>query len=219
MDKRKNYYLVIDTETANTLDNPIVFDIGGAVVDKKGEVYETFSFIVDEVFYGMPDLMAKCFYVSKLSDYVIDIMNNKRIVKHWFDIKKHIADVCERWDIKAVMAHNAAFDSRAVNTTQRYITKSAYRFFLPYGVELWDTLKMAQDTICKQKTYCRWCGENGYLKQNGAPRATAEILYRYISGNNDFVESHTGLEDVLIEKEIFAKCMAQHKKMRKNVWE
>ena len=27
-----------------------------------------------------------------------------------------------------------------------------------------------------------------------------------------------GLEDVLIEKEIFAKCMAQHKKMRKDVW-
>ena len=41
----------------------------------------------------------------------------------------------------------------------------------------------------------------------------------YENGNNDFVESHTGLEDVLIEKEIFAKCMAQHKKMRKNVWE
>ena len=60
---------------------------------------------------------------------------------------------------------------------------------------------------------------NGYLKKNGTPRATAEILYKYISGNNDFEESHTGLEDVLIEKEIFAKCMAQHKKMKKNVWE
>jgi hypothetical protein len=52
----------------------------------------------------------------------------------------------------------------------------------------------------------------------GRVRATAEILYRYITLNTDFIEDHTGLEDVLIEKEIFAKCMAQHKKMRKDVW-
>ncbi len=37
-DRRKSYYLTIDTETANNLDNPIVFDIGGAVHDKKGNV-------------------------------------------------------------------------------------------------------------------------------------------------------------------------------------
>jgi hypothetical protein len=51
------------------------------------------------------------------------------------------------------------------------------------------------------------------------PRATAEILYRYISGEDNFIESHTGLEDVMIEKEIFAKCMAQHKPMRKKLFE
>lgn len=42
----------------------------------------------------------------------------------------------------------------------------------------------------------------------------AEVIYKYISGNNDFIESHTGLEDVMIEKEIFAKCCRQHKKMK-----
>ena len=74
---------------------------------------------------------------------------------------------------------------------------------------------MAQDTICKQWTYKEWCYRNGYLTKNGRPKATAEILYRYISGQEDFIEEHTGLADVLIEKEIFAKCMAQHKPMRK----
>ena len=77
---------------------------------------------------------------------------------------------------------------------------------------------MAQDTICKQKTYIKWCKDNGFTMKNGRPRATAEILYRYITMDLDFIESHTGLEDVLIEKDIFCKCMAQHKKMRKNVW-
>lgn len=218
-DRRKSYYLTIDTETANNLDNPIVFDIGGAVHDKKGKVLETFSFIIKEVFYEMPELMRECFYLAKIPQYNAQIYKGERKVVSFYEAKKHIEELCEKYHIKAIIAHNARFDYRATTTTQRYITKSKYRYFLPYGVEIWDTLKMAQDTICKQKGYIAWCVEHNYTKKNGAPRATAEILYRYITGNNDFSESHTGLEDVLIEKEIFAHCMKQHKKMRKNVWE
>ena len=218
-DRRKSYYLTIDTETANNLDNPIIFDIGGAVHDKKGNVLETFSFIIKEVFYEMPELMRECFYLAKIPQYNAQIYRGERKVVFLYEAKKHIDELCEKYHIKAIIAHNARFDYRATTTTQRYITKSKYRYFLPYGVEIWDTLKMAQDTICKQKSYIAWCVEHNYTKKNGAPRATAEILYRYITGNNDFSESHTGLEDVLIEKEIFAHCMKQHKKMRKNVWE
>ena len=217
-DRRKTYYLTIDTETANNLDNPIVFDIGGAVHDKKGKVLETFSFIIKEVFYEMPELMQECFYLAKIPQYNAQIYKGERKVVSLYEAKKHIDELCEKYRIRAIIAHNARFDYRATTITQRYITKSKYRFFLPYGIEIWDTLKMAQDTICKQKSYIKWCIEHNYTKKNGAPRATAEILYKYITGNNDFVESHTGLEDVLIEKEIFAHCMKQHKKMRKNVW-
>jgi hypothetical protein len=51
------------------------------------------------------------------------------------------------------------------------------------------------------------------MTANNQPRKTAEILYRYISGNIDFDESHTGLEDVLIEVQILAYCYRQHKAM------
>jgi hypothetical protein len=47
---------------------------------------------------------------------------------------------------------------------------------------------------------------------------TAEVLYRFITKDNDFVESHTGLEDVMIEKEILAYCYRQHKKMKKELF-
>ena len=49
IDKRKNYYLTVDTETANGLDDPIVYDIGGCIHDKKGNVEETFLFVIKEV--------------------------------------------------------------------------------------------------------------------------------------------------------------------------
>ena len=218
MDKRKNYYLVYDTETANGLDDPIVYDIGGAIVDKKGNVYETFSFIISEVFYGMEHLMNTAYYAEKIPQYITDIKCGKRKVVKYITAKMHIKALCDKYNVKAIIAHNGYFDYKATATTQRYLTASKYRHFLPYGVELWDTLKMAQDTICKQKSYIKWAKAHDYVTRYGKVRATAEILYRYIIGDNNFIESHTGLEDVMIEKEIFTQCMRQHKKMRKTVF-
>lgn len=219
MDKRKHYFLTIDTETANGLDDPMMYDIGGAVHDKQGRVYETFSFVIYEVFCADRALFDTAYYAEKRPMYEAQIADGQRKIVSIFTARKLIADLCKRYNIKAIIAHNARFDYSSTNKTLRYVTKSKYRYFLPYGIPMWDTLKMAQDTICKQKTYIKWCRENDYCQKNGKPRATAEILYRYIKGDNEFIEDHTGLEDVLIEKEIFAKCMRQHKKMRKKLWE
>ena len=218
IDKRRTYYIVFDTETCNNMDNPLMYDLGFAVVDKKGNVYAHFSFIIYEVFFGMSELMKSAYYSDKLPKYYEDIKNGNRKIVTLFTAKKIFNEVCKEYNVRAIIAHNARFDYKSTNGTQRYVTKSKYRFFLPYGVELWDTMKMAKDTIAKQKTYIRFCEENNYLTKNGKVRVTAEILYKYISGNNDFIESHTGLEDVMIEKEIFSKCMAQHKKMRKSAF-
>ena len=218
IDKRKSYYLTIDTETANSLDDPMMYDIGGAIHDKRGNVEETFSFIIYDVFCADRELFDTAYYAEKRPMYEQQIAAGSRKIVSIYTARKHIHELCKKYDVKAIIAHNARFDYKSTNGTLRYITKSKMRYFLPYGIPVWDTLKMAQDTICKQKTYIRWCAENGYLQKNGKVRATAEILYRYITCDNDFIEDHTGLEDVLIEKEIFAKCMAQHKPMRKTLW-
>lgn len=217
MDKRIAYYLILDTETTNSLDDPLMYDIGGAIVDRRGTVYETFSFIVREIFYKT-ELFNTAYYAEKRPIYENDILNGNRNPVSIYFARQYIRDLCIKYSVKAICAHNARFDYRSTSTTIRYVSTSRCRFFLPYGIPIWDTLKMAQDTICKQPTYIRWCERNGYLQKNGKPRATAEILYRYIILDTSFVESHTGLEDVLIEKEIFCRCMTQHKKMRKNVW-
>ena len=218
MDKRKAYYLTIDTETANGLDDPMMYDIGGAIHDRKGNVEETFSFVIYDVFCADRELFNTAYYAEKRPMYEQQIAAGNRKIVSIYTARKHIAELCKKYNVKAIIAHNARFDYKSTNGTLRYVSKSKNRYFLPYGIPMWDTLKMAQDTICKQKTYQRWCAANGYLQKNGKVRATAEILYRYITGNNEFIEDHTGLEDVLIEKEIFAKCMAQHKTMRKVLW-
>ena len=127
----------------------------------------------------------------------------------------------KKYNTNIVCAHNARFDDGATKNTQRWLTKSKYRYFLPYGTIVWDTMKMARDVVAKTPTYIKFCFDNGFVTNHKTPRPQikAETLYRYITQNIDFVESHTGLEDVLIEKEILAYCFAKHKKMRKELYE
>lgn len=217
IDRRKNYYLTIDTETANSLDNPLVYDLGGAIHDRLGNVYETFSFVIYEIFVGEKELMKSAYYAKKLPQYEVDLKAGQRKMVRWLTAKKKIQELTEKYNVKAIIAHNMPFDYRALSTTQRYLTNSKYRYFLPYGIPLWCTLRMANSVITNQVSYKRWAEENGYIVR-GRPRATAEILYRYITGNNEFVEAHTGLEDVLIEKEIFVQALRQKKKIRKHAY-
>lgn len=218
MDKRKSYYLTIDTETCNDMDNPLVYDIGGCIHDRKGNVEESFSFIIYETFVGMKDVMQSAYYADKIENYETDLRNGLRKMVTYATAKFHIKDLCDKYNVKAIIAHNMRFDYKATATTQRYLTKSKYRYFFPFDIPLWDTMKMANDTICKEWGYNQFCQENGYITKNGQVRKTAEILYRYITGDNNFIESHTGLEDVLIEKEIFVACVAKHKKMTRRAF-
>lgn len=211
--------MVLDTETANDFDDPIVYDIGAIIIDKKGNVYESVSLIIYDTFFEMEDLMRTAYYADKRGNYLEDINNGLHQIVRYETAKRIINELARKYDIRAIMAHNARFDYRATTRTQRYLTKSKSRYFLPYGVEIWDTLKMAQDTICKTKSYIAWAIANGYVTQTGRPRATAEILYKYISGEDDFIESHTGLADTMIEKEIFAHCERFHKPMRRKCFE
>jgi len=228
MDKRINYLIGLDTETCNgimvgeklDLTQSLVYDIGWAVTDKKGRIYKTRSFVLAEVFLGMRDVMKSAYYADKIPKYWEDINAGKHKLASFWTIRKTFLDDVKEYGVKNVFAHNAGFDVRALNNTIRYITKSRFRWFFPFKIEIWDTLKMARQTIGKQETYKRFCATNNYLTKHKKPqvRLTAEILYRYITGNNDFVESHTGLEDVLIETQIMVKCIAQHKKMEKRLW-
>lgn len=230
IDRRIHYIMMTDTETANTLvrkdgtldmSSVFVYDIGWQVIDKRGNVYEEKSYIVKEIFYGESELMKSAYYAKKIPMYLQQIAEGKRIVASYYEIRKDFWETMKRYETHTVSAHNARFDYNATNTTQRWLTKSKYRYFFPYEVEMWDTMKMARDVILPMPSYRRFCEEHGYMTKHKTPRPrlTAEILYRYISGDMEFTESHTGLEDVNIERQILAYCFRQHKKMRKGLWE
>lgn len=217
MARTKDKILFIDTETAREMPNQIFYDFGYAVTDRDGRIYETKSGINGDVFFGQQEDMRSAYYADKIPQYRDDMWEGRRVVLDTLELKWLIHDVCKRWNIKYLCAYNTYFDLRSCNNTIRMVSEDKYKYFFPYGLEVWDAWSMAKDTICKQKKYIKFCEENGYMTKHKTPRpqTKAEVVYKYITGNNDFVESHTGLEDVMIEIEIMKKCFKAHKKMRK----
>lgn len=218
IDRRKSYFITFDTETANSLECPLMYDLGFAVHDKQGNIYETFSLVIADVYCNEKEIMQSAYYSRKLPQYEEDLKTGKRKLVSVETAKRILSETAKKYNIKAVIAHNTRFDYRSTANTIRYITKSKNRYFLPYEVPLWDTLEMAKSVIKDKPTYKDFCERNGYLTKNGQVRLTAEILYRFISKDENFIEKHQGLEDVLIEKEIFQYCVRQHKSMRRSPW-
>lgn len=207
------YYIGLDTETANghmidgklDLTESLVYDLGLAVIDENGTVVETKSFVIYEIFVGLKEAMKEAFFADKIPQYNKDIKNGTRKLVRFATARFALIDLMKKYDTNIVFAHNSQFDINALNNTQRYTTCSKYRWFFPWGTKIVDTLETAKRRFSTDENYIAFCQSNGYMTKHRKPqpRLTAEILYRYIMGNNDFIESHTGLEDVLIEKEIF----------------
>lgn len=229
IDKRKKYLIGLDTETCNglidengklDLSQSLVYDIGWQVVDKKGKVYRTRSFVVAEIFLDK-ELMKGAYYADKIPKYWEDIKSGKRILTSFRKIRWIFTCDRKEFNCQTVFAHNAYFDYNALNNTIRLLTGSKYRYFMPYCVEWWDTLKMSRDVFSKSQMYSAYCQKNGFLTAHKVPqnRLTAEILWRYLSGNVNFMESHTGLEDVQIETKILVHCLKTHKKIRKALFQ
>jgi hypothetical protein len=108
-------------------------------------------------------------------------------------------------NITKVYAYNCRFDYCSLVTTQRYLTKSKYRYVLPYGTEYHDILKLSRHILSKDTTYREFCKQNGYLTANNANRYTAEIVAQYLF-DKDFTEEHTALADCEIEYKILLEC-------------
>lgn len=213
-------FLVIDTETTNSIDDPFCYDVGFAVVNAAGEVLEQHSYVVADIFLDNK-LMSSAYFAEKIPQYWEEIKSGKRILRRFKTIKAILRDVVAQYGIRYIVAHNASFDYRSLNYTQRLLTSSKYRYFFPWGVEIWDTLKMARECLGKDETYKQFCIDNGFTygkEEKPQLRYTAEIIHRFLTGNLDFVEEHTGLEDVLIEKNILAYCLANGVKTGK-LWE
>ena len=200
-----NYRIILDTETTNDIDCPLVYDFGFAVIDEDCNIVETHSYVVADIFLDK-EMMESAFFADKIPTYWKDIKSGLRELKTFYNIEKAFISICKAYNVNEFIAHNVRFDYNSLQTTKRWLTKSKYRFFFPYGAKFVDTLKLSRNVFVTDE-YNDFCKSNNYLTKNGQNRYTAEIIYRFLTNCNDFEEEHTGLADVLIENEILRYCL------------
>ena len=66
LDKRKQYIMVVDTETANSREYPVVQDLGSAMREKTGKSDERYTFGMDDG-QDIRGVMETAYYKEKIA--------------------------------------------------------------------------------------------------------------------------------------------------------
>lgn len=214
IDRRRHYHLLLDVETTGSFETPLIYDLGLAIVDKQGKIYEERSFVIEEI-YTNRDLMLSAYFYSKMPLYREGLKTGKFIMVKWLQAIEEMNKLANLYKTKTVAAYNLAFDSKAMTKTHRRLGYQGKILNRPMKTLcIWG---MACQTIFSQKTYSKVATEQGWVSNAGNYRTNAEVAYKYITGNYNFEEEHTGLEDVRVEAKIMADCYRQNKKMSKGI--
>ena len=215
--KKERYLMFIDTETIGTInmkESVLPFEIGMKIYDtEKQKVVKEKSYIVRK-FFNNKYVMQSSFSATKYPEYIEKVTNDKRYkLLSVNEISIDLAKIKEKYNIKVMVAHNGNFDKTAIA-----------RLFEDFGVknpiakiDLLDTMEISK-VITYSRDYANYCiankdklndiKESRFITNSGRVRTTAQAIYCYISNNADFIEAHTGLEDIDIEIEIFKKSIS-----------
>lgn len=190
----------------------LIFDIGWTVADKKGNIFIKRNYLVEEVFTNM-DLMKHAHYFNKYPTYLRMLQDGNIKMKKWsFIISKFEQDILD-YSIKEGYAFNISFDKKAMENTHRILTGREFLFWKAHELKANCIWGMCAETIMSKVGYIKTAIEQGWLSESGNITTNAECAYRYITGIYDFEESHTALDDAVIETEIMARCFKTRMKM------
>ena len=218
------YDLIIDTETAPTRKvpmqlmaaNSLVYDMGGVVRDTKtGEIVHSFSFVIADTFYNT-SMMQSAYYADKLPQYHEGVAKGLWLSVPFKYVYEYVNNIIAEYGIKTVWAYNAQFDITTLNNTIHYYSNGWIKSFFAANIEIKDIWARCSN-ITGTKKYVSYCIDNGYLTDKGNPKTSAEIVYRYLTQNDDFIEAHTALNDAEIEAFILTKAQKNKKKAQKGI--
>lgn len=199
--------LIIDTETTNSIEQPLPYDFGWLIIDTDTKkIIKKRSYVVKEIFFDT-ELMKQAYFANKIPQYIEDIDAGTRRVKTLVQIRKILWRDLKNYKCSKVGAYNMGFDKRAARNDCRYITASWLKWFFPYNTNFFCIWHMACTSFLATPEYVDFAKKYNLITEKGNILTSAECAYRYIKNWPDFIESHTGLEDSLIEAEIYLYCL------------
>lgn len=212
----RNNILVVDTETVGDFAQPLIHDIGYAIIDRDFNRLLYRRFLVQEV-RDCKWLLYSEFYKKKAGDYDRAIHDNEVYILPWLEIVKILLNDIKRYNITTIAAYNMAFDYKALNFTSNFLHYSTNNKLMKKinSLKLLCIWGLACDSILQTQEFKDWAEANDKLTLKGNYITNAEVVYQFITGNNEFQEAHTALDDVKIETDILQHIITQCKGIAK----
>ena len=196
-------FAIIDTETlggAAQAHCP-TYHCAGIALTKRAEISRINIVVIGNL------LLDSSHYGKFKKEYYLNLLRDPATVLCYTEVEAK--EIFSAWltenNVSCACAHNSGFDFN-----QTFVAECVE------GMEFIDTWQAFYDTIGKYTKYNKFCCENGFVTKSGNIQMSAEVCYRFICGDVEFVEEHTALADCEIEAEILRAVWATHRKFSRN---
>jgi len=198
-------FIVLDTETVGLPPQNVIYDIGWQIVDRYGNVYDSQNYLVREIVTN-PKLMMGAYFAKKIFSFYIETIERGEIeILTWAECSDRMRESFNSANV--LTAYNLPFDMGAVKATKKLLgCKTAIFSKAPDLLDLWY---FACKDLFPSRLYWDVAEQHGWRSEAGNYRTTAECAYRFITGQFEFVEQHTALDDAVIETDILKNLLAK----------
>lgn len=194
--------LVFDTETVN-LEKPFCYNIGYVIFNTdSAEVLTKKDYVVEQVWHN-PMLFTTAYYANKRELYVGRMRSRQTIMDKFGYITQAMYRDIKEYDIQHAFAYNSSFDEKVFSFNCDW-----FKCINPLDtVQVHDIRGQVHKKIAFTETYQAYCDKHELYTESGNYSTTAEAVFRYISGDDEFIEEHTALADAIIELDILQYCV------------
>jgi len=196
---KKHFFIIVDTET--TVEDTVV-DFGAIVCDRKGRVYKQCAVLVNGIFgevalfYRNAEKPGSIWSPqgrdARFTAYQNMLEEGTRMMASVAAVNRWLEKVKGEFD-PTLTAYNLAFDVGKCANTGIDLSMFSERFCLWHAADAkWGT----------SKKYLQFVLENHLFNPptelgNMSYKTKAEIMARFLQGDNSLSEPHTALEDAL----------------------
>ena len=194
--------LVFDTETAN-LEKPFCYNLGYVIFNTdEGKVVLKRDYVVEQVWHNTM-LFTTAYYANKREIYIGRMRARTAILDKWGYICQRLYRDIVEFEITDGYAYNCGFDEKVFEFNCEW-----FKTINPLDtIKVHDIRGYVMEKIAKTDEYKAFCEGYELFTESGNYSTTAEAVYRYVSGNTEFIEEHTALADSVIECEILTHCI------------
>ena len=192
--------VVFDTETIS-LEKPFCYNIGYTIVNTESrEKLVKRDYVVEQVWHN-PMLFITAYYADKRDIYVKAMRSRKTFMaKYGYICQAMIRDFI-KYEVAGAYAFNSPFDDKVFAYNSEW-----FRCNNPFdNIPIFDIRGYVRQFMVDDN-FKAFCEEHGYFTDSGNYSTTAEVMYRYLTGNTEFIEDHTALSDSEIEADILLEC-------------